>query len=110
MTPIDYSARHADDRSRAPHGGAHDPRRPDADSRTSPEAIVAAGDQFWPLRAFRELDDAMLRLRLNEPEIGTDPRARDRRSGGGAGRRSHARRAPRPLAGARDRRSSSSGR
>jgi benzoyl-CoA-dihydrodiol lyase len=33
--------------------------------------IVSAGDQFWPLRAFRELDDALLRLRLNEPEIGT---------------------------------------
>jgi benzoyl-CoA-dihydrodiol lyase len=33
--------------------------------------IVAAGDQFWPLRAFRELDDALLRLRFNEPSIGT---------------------------------------
>jgi benzoyl-CoA-dihydrodiol lyase len=37
----------------------------------SAEAIVSAGDQFWPLRAFRELDDALLRLRTNEPEIGT---------------------------------------
>jgi benzoyl-CoA-dihydrodiol lyase len=36
-----------------------------------PADIVAAGDQFWPLRAFRELDDALLRLRVNEPEIGT---------------------------------------
>jgi benzoyl-CoA-dihydrodiol lyase len=35
------------------------------------EDIVKAGDQFWPLRAFRELDDALLRLRVNEPEIGT---------------------------------------
>ena len=35
------------------------------------EEIVTAGDQFWPLRAFRELDDALLRLRINEPEIGT---------------------------------------
>src|SRR5512145_647344 len=35
------------------------------------EAIVAAGDQFWALRAFRELDDALLRLRINEPLIGT---------------------------------------
>jgi benzoyl-CoA-dihydrodiol lyase len=33
--------------------------------------ILAAGDQFWPLRVFRELDDALLRLRHNEPEIGT---------------------------------------
>ena len=37
----------------------------------SPDEILALGDRFWPLRAFRELDDAILRLRLNEPEIGT---------------------------------------
>jgi benzoyl-CoA-dihydrodiol lyase len=37
----------------------------------TPEEIFNAGDQFWPLRAFRELDDALLRLRVNEPEIGT---------------------------------------
>jgi benzoyl-CoA-dihydrodiol lyase len=35
------------------------------------DAVAKAGDQFWPLRAFRELDDALLRLRINEPEIGT---------------------------------------
>jgi benzoyl-CoA-dihydrodiol lyase len=44
---------------------------PDAPQPSSPEEIVAAGDRFWPLRAFRELDDALLRLRLNEPMIGT---------------------------------------
>jgi benzoyl-CoA-dihydrodiol lyase len=44
---------------------------PAGDEAASPEAILAAGDRFWPLRAFRELDDAILRLRLNEPEIGT---------------------------------------
>jgi benzoyl-CoA-dihydrodiol lyase len=38
---------------------------------STPDAILAAGDRFWPLRAFRELDDAVLRLRVNEPEIGT---------------------------------------
>jgi benzoyl-CoA-dihydrodiol lyase len=38
---------------------------------STPEEILKAGDQFWPLRAFRELDDALLRLRVNEPEIGT---------------------------------------
>ncbi len=38
---------------------------------STPGAILEAGDQFWPLRAFRELDDALLRLRVNEPEIGT---------------------------------------
>ena len=37
----------------------------------TPEAIQDAGDQFWPLRAFRELDDAVLRLRHNQPAIGT---------------------------------------
>ena len=38
---------------------------------STPEAIAAAGDQYWPLRAFRELDDALLHLRVNEPLIGT---------------------------------------
>lgn len=37
---------------------------------TTPDELLAAGDQAWALRAFRELDDAILRLRLNEPEIG----------------------------------------
>jgi len=37
----------------------------------SPESILAAGDAFWPLRVFREFDDVLLRLRTNEPEIGT---------------------------------------
>jgi benzoyl-CoA-dihydrodiol lyase len=44
---------------------------PEGEQPSTPDAIVAAGDQFWPLRAFRELDDAILRLRLNEPLIGT---------------------------------------
>jgi benzoyl-CoA-dihydrodiol lyase len=30
-----------------------------------------AGSAFWPLAAMRELDDALLELRFNEPEIGT---------------------------------------
>ena len=46
-------------------------RAPAADVESTPEAILAAGDQFWPLRVFRELDDALLRLRHNEPAIGT---------------------------------------
>jgi benzoyl-CoA-dihydrodiol lyase len=46
-------------------------RAPESKVEDTPEAIVAAGDRFWPLRAFRELDDAILRLRVNEPEIGT---------------------------------------
>jgi benzoyl-CoA-dihydrodiol lyase len=44
---------------------------PDSEQPTTGEAFVEAGDQSWALRAFRELDDALLRLRLNEPEIGT---------------------------------------
>ena len=46
-------------------------RAPERAVESTPEAILAAGDRFWPLRAFRELDDAILRLRINEPEIGT---------------------------------------
>jgi benzoyl-CoA-dihydrodiol lyase len=45
-------------------------RAPTAPVEATPEAILAAGDQFWPLRAFRELDDVLLRLRSNEPAIG----------------------------------------
>jgi benzoyl-CoA-dihydrodiol lyase len=44
---------------------------PEGQQPATAEAIVDAGDQFWPLRAFRELDDALLRLRMNEPLIGT---------------------------------------
>jgi benzoyl-CoA-dihydrodiol lyase len=46
-------------------------RAPETAIEQSLEAIVAAGDRFWPLRVFREIDDAILRMRLNEPEIGT---------------------------------------
>jgi len=46
-------------------------KAPVAPVENSPEAILAAGDGFWPLRVFREIDDVLLRLRTNEPEIGT---------------------------------------
>jgi benzoyl-CoA-dihydrodiol lyase len=36
----------------------------------SAEAMHAEGARFWPLRLARELDDAILHLRLNEAEIG----------------------------------------
>jgi len=32
--------------------------------------IYQAGDQFWPLLLARELDDAILHLRANEPDLG----------------------------------------
>jgi len=34
------------------------------------EAIHAKGDSWWPLAMARELDDAILMLRANEPELG----------------------------------------
>ncbi|MBI4613412.1 MAG: benzoyl-CoA-dihydrodiol lyase [Planctomycetes bacterium] len=34
------------------------------------EEVRAAGSDFWPLVAFRELDDALLRLRMEHEEIG----------------------------------------
>ena len=44
------------DRSERPqHGPAHNPQ---------------GGADYWPLRAFRELDDALLRLRFHHDEIG----------------------------------------
>jgi benzoyl-CoA-dihydrodiol lyase len=46
-------------------------RAPEGDEPSTPGAILAAGDRFWALRAFRELDDALLRLRIDEPLIGT---------------------------------------
>jgi benzoyl-CoA-dihydrodiol lyase len=44
---------------------------PDTQPPSAPDGVLAAGDQFWPLRAFREFDDALLRLRIVEPLIGT---------------------------------------
>ena len=37
---------------------------------TDAAGILAQGADWWPLKAFRELDDALLHLRVNEPEIG----------------------------------------
>ncbi|NNE09727.1 MAG: benzoyl-CoA-dihydrodiol lyase, partial [Gemmatimonadetes bacterium] len=46
-------------------------RGPSGAQPADPDAIHAAGSDYWPLRAFRELDRILLHLRLNEPEIGT---------------------------------------
>src|SRR5262245_43092370 len=43
---------------------------PSAPPPASAEAMRQEGAAFWPLRLARELDDAILNLRLNEPEIG----------------------------------------
>ena len=46
-------------------------KAPAAVVESTPEAIVAAGAEWWPLKLARELDDAILNLRTNELEIGT---------------------------------------
>jgi benzoyl-CoA-dihydrodiol lyase len=43
---------------------------PEGTQPSTREEIQELGDAYWPLRAYRELDDALLNLRLNEPEIG----------------------------------------
>ena len=43
---------------------------PDASPPASAEAMQQQGAAFWPLRLARELDDAILHLRLNEADIG----------------------------------------
>jgi benzoyl-CoA-dihydrodiol lyase len=45
-------------------------RGPRGEQPTTPEEIHALGDSFWALRAYRELDNALLHLRMNEPEVG----------------------------------------
>jgi benzoyl-CoA-dihydrodiol lyase len=44
-------------------------RGPDARPPASADAMVAEGAQFWPLRIARELDDAILDLRVNEFDV-----------------------------------------
>ena len=58
---IDRKARHATLVVSAPAPG--EPAEPDA--------MLASGARWWPLAMARELDDAILLLRTNEPEIGT---------------------------------------
>lgn len=43
---------------------------PSGDLPATPDEILEMGDAYWPLQAYRELDDALLYLRLNEPLIG----------------------------------------
>ena len=44
---------------------------PTGDPITMPDGLVDAGASAWLLAAVRQLDDAILRLRFNEPEVGT---------------------------------------
>ena len=46
-------------------------RGPSKPPPATPDALAAEGADAWGIRAFRELDDALLRLRINHLEIGT---------------------------------------
>jgi len=43
---------------------------PEGPQPTTADEIFELGDAYWPLQAYRELDDALLHLRVNEPLIG----------------------------------------
>ncbi|MBV9210057.1 MAG: benzoyl-CoA-dihydrodiol lyase [Acidobacteria bacterium] len=45
-------------------------RAPEAEMPETIEEIEKLGDAYWPLQAYRELDDALLHLRVNELETG----------------------------------------
>ncbi len=45
-------------------------RAPQGKQPKTVEEILAAGDEWWPLAMARELDDAILMLRVNELELG----------------------------------------
>ena len=44
-------------------------RGPNAATPVGAEAMVELGSEFWPLRLARELDDAILDIRANEPDV-----------------------------------------
>lgn len=44
---------------------------PDSVGPQSAEEVLAAGVDWWPLAAFREIEDALLHLRFNHLDIGT---------------------------------------
>ncbi len=46
-------------------------KAPESPQPTDIDGILKAGVNWWPLRLARELDDAILSLRTNEPEVGT---------------------------------------
>ncbi|HYN83843.1 MAG TPA: 2,3-epoxybenzoyl-CoA dihydrolase [Pyrinomonadaceae bacterium] len=56
----DREGRYADLTVRGPRGA----------QPSTPEEMHELGDSYWPLQAYRELDDALLHLRVNELEIG----------------------------------------
>jgi benzoyl-CoA-dihydrodiol lyase len=45
-------------------------RAPEAATESTLDQALASGANWWPLRMARELDDAILHLRTNEPDLG----------------------------------------
>jgi benzoyl-CoA-dihydrodiol lyase len=45
-------------------------RAPDGDEPKTPAELASAGSDAWVIRAFREIDDALLDLRFNHPRVG----------------------------------------
>ncbi len=45
-------------------------KAPSGKEPETPDALAKAGANAWAIRAFRELDDALLELRFNQPNIG----------------------------------------
>ena len=45
-------------------------KAPESGEPLSSDGILAAGAGWWPLQMSRELDDAILSLRMNQPELG----------------------------------------
>jgi benzoyl-CoA-dihydrodiol lyase len=43
---------------------------PEGSQPSTPDEMLREGDRYWPLRAFRELDDALLHLRFDLADIG----------------------------------------
>ncbi len=68
---LDRALRTASFTIHAPSGHGPSGHGPSREVPKTVETIHAAGARFWPLALARELDDAMLHLRLNEEEIGT---------------------------------------
>ena len=62
--------RRAGDRSRAPHRHDHHARAHPTPPKSAGQRRARSARSWWPLRAFRELDDALLRLRFNHEELG----------------------------------------
>ena len=71
LTPIGDERRHVTlDVDSAARVATLTVRAPEGPQPATPEALVAAGAEAWVVRAWRELDDALLDLRFNHPKVG----------------------------------------